>query len=215
MIQHKVRPQTAAARKYDVITALSAWALSQDKSVQRQILRFICLITARYNWQNNHLSPGQSEIARLWSVDVRTVKRDIAALKARGWLVEKQRASQGRVATYGLDLERILADTEEAWGCAGPDLQARLQREPAPAVAVPAQNAQPVGGDERWQRLSRRLAQEDQHVWRTWLAPLTPVVGEGRDVVLRAPSGFHASYVQTHFRSRLEAQIGAPVKLIA
>jgi hypothetical protein len=38
----------------------------------------MALITMRYNWQRDELTTGQGEIAPLWSVDERTVKREMA-----------------------------------------------------------------------------------------------------------------------------------------
>ena len=74
----------AASRKYDILSALMAFALAQDKHVQRQVLRIMALITTRYNWQRDELTMGQGEIAKLWSVDERTVKREMAKLRALG-----------------------------------------------------------------------------------------------------------------------------------
>ena len=44
----------------------------------------MALITTRYNWQRDELTMGQGEIARLWSVDDRTVKREMARLAGAG-----------------------------------------------------------------------------------------------------------------------------------
>ena len=83
-----IRPGTsavgrdAAVRKYDALSALMAFALAGDPNRQRLVLRLMALITTRYNWQRNELAMGQREIARLWCVDERTVKRDMARLRA-------------------------------------------------------------------------------------------------------------------------------------
>ena len=45
------------------------------------MLRLIALITARYNWQRDELSVGQSEMARIWGVHDRTVKREVRRLQ--------------------------------------------------------------------------------------------------------------------------------------
>ena len=60
-----VRPvgRQAASRKYDLLTALGAYACRGDKHFQRLTLRFITLIVARYNWQADELTVGQREIA--------------------------------------------------------------------------------------------------------------------------------------------------------
>lgn len=126
MLLKKSVGRGSATRKYDLLTILGAHALAQDRGLQRQTLRLICLITARYNWQYDQLSVGQEEIARLWSVDPRTVKREMAALRQRGWLVERRAAARGRVTLYGLGIDRILDDTRAVWERVGPDLVARL-----------------------------------------------------------------------------------------
>jgi hypothetical protein len=74
--------RNAAAHKYDILTAIGTYALSKGKHEQRLVLRLITLITARYNWGRDELAVGQREIARLWSVDERTVKREMAKLRA-------------------------------------------------------------------------------------------------------------------------------------
>ena len=117
----------AASRKYDILSALMAFALSNDKHVQRQVLRVMALITTRYNWQRDELTMGQGEIARLWSVDDRTVKREMARLRAQGWLVLKRQGARGRVSSYGIDLNRMLEDTRPAWPLIGEDFISRLE----------------------------------------------------------------------------------------
>ena len=112
----------AASRKYDILSALMAFALAKDKHVQRQVMRIMALITTRYNWQRDELTMGQGEIARLWSVDDRTVKREMARLRAQGWLVLKRQGARGRVSVYGMDLNRMLEDTRPTWPLIGDGL---------------------------------------------------------------------------------------------
>ena len=131
MMMKKAVGRNGAERKYDLLTILGSYALSQGKTLQRQTLRLICLITARYNWQHDELSVAQTEMARLWSVDQRTVKREMAAFRDRGWLIEKRAAARGRVTLYGLGTAAILQDTRPAWENVGRDLVARLEP-PAP-----------------------------------------------------------------------------------
>jgi len=121
----------AAAKKYDILSALLAHGLQQDKHRQRLIMRLMALITTRYNWQRDELTMGQTEIAKLWSVDTRTVKREMAKLRSLGWLVEKRAAARGRVAVHGIALVQIMLDTKPAWDAIGPDFIARVQPESA------------------------------------------------------------------------------------
>lgn len=206
----------SAVQKYDLLTALGAWGLSQDRTLQRQVLRLICLITAHYNWQDDRLSVSQVMIAKLWSVDVRTVKRELGVLRERGWLYEKRRSLRGQAAWLGLDVTQILADTAENWEPSGTAMARRLQKTEPEAVPPKEEKiiAFPQVSDSRWGRIARQLAEQDRAVWQAWFAGLTPLCEEG-DLILRAPSGFHASYVQTHYLSRLEHLWGGPVRLQA
>lgn len=196
-----------ATRKYDLLTILGVYALSQDRRLQRQTLRLICLITARYNWQKDHLSTGQIEISRLWSVDPRTVKREMAAFRARGWLVEKRASARGRVTVYGLGISRILEDTREIWEMVGPDLVERLDDAPvAERKVIPFPHAPVPDGNDLWSRVARRLQARDASIYRAWFAVLEPRI-DGNILYLKAPSSFHATYLKTHLRVRLEAAL--------
>jgi len=103
----------AASRKYDILSALMAFSLAEHKAVQRRALRLMSLVTTRYNWAADELRMGQRQIATLWSVDERTVKREMARLRECGWLVLKSQGARGRVSIYGLGIEKILFDTEQ------------------------------------------------------------------------------------------------------
>lgn len=126
MLQKKPVGRNAAAMKYDIISALGAFALAQDRTRQRRILRLITLMTARYNWARDELAVGQREIARLWACDERTVKREMARLRADGWLVVRRQGARGRVSEYSLNRDQILLDTRPIWPAIGPDFVLRL-----------------------------------------------------------------------------------------
>ncbi|HEY0275448.1 MAG TPA: DnaA N-terminal domain-containing protein [Paenirhodobacter sp.] len=211
MLIKKAVGRGGSTRKYDVLTVLAVHALAQDKGLQRQVLRLISLVTARYNWQGDLLSVGQEEIARLWSVDIRTVKREMAAFRARGWLVEKRAAVRGRVAQYGLGITRILDDTRGDWLRVGPDLDLRLRGDDgmpeAASTVIPFPSAAVPMGEGLWAQVSRRLMAEDPSIYRVWFAALEPM-DEAGELLLRAPSGFHATYVQTHLIGRIAAVLG-------
>jgi len=210
MMMKKAVGRNGAERKYDLLTILGSYALSQGKTLQRQTLRLICLITARYNWQNDELSVAQTEIARLWSVDQRTVKREMAAFRDRGWLREKRAAARGRVTLYGLGIDVILQETRPAWENVGRDLVARL----APPVPVPEMgNVIPFraealpAADSLWGRAAQQLSEQNPAVWRAWFAGLEPVAEREGWLTLKAPSGFHGSYVQQHLSEVLERAV--------
>ena len=201
----------ASARKYDILTAMGAFALAQGKHEQRRVLRLMTLITARYNWARDELAVGQREIARLWSVDERTVKREMALLRARGWLVVKRQGARGRVSEHGLDLERMLADTEAYWAAVGPDFELRMgaQEEEAPKVVpLPVKGAvvaPDVSGGTEWSLAQAILHAEDAGLYASWIAGLERVERAGGRLTLRAPSRFHGAYVQTHLERRVLA----------
>lgn len=129
MQQLRATGRNAATLKYDLLTAMGAYALAEGKGPQRLVLRLMTLVTARYNWVRNELTVGQREIARLWSVDERTVKREMAKLRAMGWLVVKRQGARGRVTEYRMDIEKILRTTQGSWAAIGPDYEQRMTRD--------------------------------------------------------------------------------------
>lgn len=209
-MMHAIRPvgRGASARKYDLLTALGAHALAQPKAEQRRVLRLMTLITARYNWGRDELAIGQREIAAMWSVDERTVKREMAQLRARGWLVVKRQGARGRVTEYRLGIERMLTDTQPAWAGVGPDFVLRMAAGDAPDQVVPL----PVKGDvpppdlsqgTEWALAQALLHAQDAGSYASWIRALHRVERAGGRLTLRAPSRFHAAYVQTHLAGRI------------
>ncbi|MGZ2259799.1 DnaA N-terminal domain-containing protein [Roseobacter sp. A03A-229] len=199
----------ASARKYDLLTALGAYALSQSKHDQRRALRLMTLITARYNWARDELAVGQREIAQLWSVDERTVKREMAMFRAKGWLVVRRQGARGRVTQYGLGIDTLLEDTAVTWGCVGPDFELRMGGQGAaePDVVplpVPGAVSPPdVSSGAEWALAQALLHAEDPGTYASWIAALARAERAGGRLTLRAPSRFHAAYVQTHLAARL------------
>jgi hypothetical protein len=205
--------RNAAVIKYDLLTALGALGCAGDKHQQRLVLRFVTLIVARYNWAADELAAGQREIAALWAVDERTVKREMARLRELGWLVTKRPAARGRVAVHGLDLPAILSATAARWNHVGPDFAARMggredagegaaQNPPQGNVisfpAVPRPEGQGV-----WSRIQTMLHAENPALFSAWFAALQELPGDGTRLQLRAPSRFHAVFVETHHLMRL------------
>ncbi|WP_118134972.1 hypothetical protein [Oceanicella sp. SM1341] len=217
MIAGRAVGRGAASRKYDLLSALSSHALSGPSSQQRLALRLIALVTARYNWATDRLSIGRADIARLWHVDERTVKREMAKLRAMGWIVVHLPAVRGRVTVYGLGIEAILAATRPAWEAVGPDLVERLTGAPetmaeeAPTVVpFPDRGAavlrpEPPG---LWAEARARLAEIDPARSRAWYGRLTGAGQAGDLLMLQAPNGFVAGYVE----AQLSAQILAVVR---
>jgi hypothetical protein len=197
----------AASRKYDILSALMAFALAHDKHVQRLVLRIMALITTRYNWQRDELSMGQAEIARLWSVDERTVKREMAKLRSRGWLVVKRQGARGRVSLYGLDLDRMMEDTRPLWPQLGADFIARID---PPQSGAGGSNVVPLRASPApeqdgtvWAATQAWLHRDDPASYGAWFHPLSDAGVEAACLTLTAPSRFHARYVETHLKERV------------
>ena len=197
----KATGPNAGAIKYDILTALGVHACAGGKDRQRLILRLITLIVARYNWTGDSLTVGQREMAALWSIDERSVKREMAKLRALGWLTVKRPAARGRVAEYGLGLDTILQATRADWARVGPDFDNRLSG-PDATPQVPAGNViafpAPTAGQGVWPRVQAALHGRDPHLYKSWFAAL--VAAEPEDGILRitAPSRFHATYLATN-----------------
>jgi hypothetical protein len=210
-----IRPvgRESAAKKYDILSAMMAHAMAGDQNRQRLVLRLMSLITTRYNWQKNELVMGQREIARLWCVDERTVKRDMARLRAMGWLLVKRQGARGRVSVLGLELERIMLDTRPEWTHIGDDFVARVDPHDegiSPATetkVVPFRRPQIAPQEGLWGAARGRLAAEDPALFDAWFAALADGGVDGGRLNLIAPSRFHATYVRTHLMSRLRSAV--------
>lgn len=218
--ERRATGRNAASVKYDLLSALGAHACAGDKHLQRLVLRLMTLIVARYNWIGDELAVGQREMAELWSIDERSVKRDLARLRDMGWLVVKRPAARGRVAVHGLDLARILTATQPAWPRVGPDFVARMAAPasetaagtPAGTAAAPSNVISfpaPRGGEGVWPRLQTQLHREDPGLYGAWFAALRGDEGEPGLLRLVAPTRFHATYLRTNLLQRLERMAAA------
>lgn len=204
--------RNASALKYDILSALAVHALSGDKHRHRSILRLMTLITTRYNWRNNELSIGREEMARLWSVDERTVKREMAKFRGSGWVVVKRAAARGRVAVYELDLKQILLDTSAIWPVIGTDFQDRMQTEPEPQTNIIPFQAKPAPpqpeGDDVWSQVQSILHGRDPELWSSWFQHLSEADRAGGCATLIAPSRFMADYISQKWTARMLAAYG-------
>lgn len=203
--------QGAASKKYDVITALGAYACADNKFQQKLILRFITLITARYNWQRDELSMGRADIARLWKVNERTVKRELAKLKTAGWLMIKRPSARGRVTVYSIDWTQVLGATQECWKNVGPDFEQRMCGQDIPDRPEPdrtvVQFPSPSGGETDWDRALLILHRENPMLHANWLAAVRVTGQSGGVLELEAPTAFHAQYLNTHAMDHLRRAV--------
>ncbi|MDP5220895.1 hypothetical protein Q5Y75_27275 [Ruegeria sp. 2205SS24-7] len=201
--------RNAPALKYDILSALAVHALSEDKHRQRSILRVLTLITTRYNWRTNELSIGREEISRLWSVNERTVKREMAKLRGQGWITVKRPAARGRVAVYELDLKQMMLDTEAIWPVIGSDFQARMDHQPEPVTnVVPfkvSSTASLPDGEDIWGQVQSVLHGRDPELWASWFQHLVEADRAGGVATLMAPSRFMADYIAQKWTGRVLA----------
>lgn len=203
----------AGSQKYDLLTALSVAGLNGSPGFQTSMLRLVALVTARYNWARNELTVGQREMARLWSVDERTVKREIKRLTAAEILLQLRPGVRGRVAAYRLNIAEIYRLSAPVWERVGPDFSERMeaqQQTPEPDKVVhvnfgptvatpPTPEVGPAEGQGRpWERCLGRLARLEPSLHRNWFAGLRCEGVENGVLTLTAPSAFVAQYVQTH-----------------
>lgn len=218
MLASKAVGRDAATKKYDMLTALAAYALSQDKGTQRLVLRLMVLITARYNWRRDELSMGRKEIARIWSVDERTVKREMAKFRGLDWVTVKRAGARGRVTTYAIRFENILTMTRDIWPAVGPDFVQRMgtieNPEAASGDVIPFTGATKTpppdfSDGSHWSLASAALYSENETLFGAWFKPLTQTGRAGGCVILEAPSRFHAQYVTTHFYDKILTAICA------
>lgn len=216
MLTTRPAGRNASAIKYDFITALGSYALARDKHEQRLVLRFLTLVTARYNWKRNELAVGQREMAQLWSVDERTVKRETAKLRAKGWLIVRRQGGRGHVTQYALDHDRILSDTKPDWARVGPDFDMRMQGMPEPQsaniVPLPARGsvaAPDLSDGSEWSLAQGLLHQQDAALYGSWIAAITRQSRSGARLELKVPSRFHGVYVQTHLMGKISEAVRA------
>jgi hypothetical protein len=201
MIAQQPGGPNAAAQKYDLLTMLGVVGLGNSAIQERSMLRLITLVTARYNWRSAEITVGRREIARLWGVDERTVKREMARLRGLGFVKLLRPGVRGRVATYGVDFEAIAAVCD----CTriGPDFVARIAANRAGGAAARVTSAEVIPfphvddhGASAWTRARAALRDIGEAAHQRWIAPLVPAALEADRLVLRAPSAYHASYVE-------------------
>lgn len=202
----------ASVQKYDVLTALAIVGLNGKPGFQRSMLRMVALITARYNWKLDELTVGQRDLAKMWAVDERTVKREMKRLTEYRILIQLRPGVRGRVAAYRLNQSEIFRLSQPHWEEVGPDFVARMGgnrrvSEPSEDKVVridfrpSAQSSHP--GRTAWERTASQLAEIDPDLHRCWFASLVFEDFLSGSLRLRAPSSFIAKYILTHFMTRL------------
>lgn len=196
----------AAVWKYDLLTALSLFALGQGATVQTSILRLIAAVTARYDWRRDQMSIGRLELGRLWQCSEPTVKRELRRLRGLEILVQIRPGVRGRVAAYRLSRPMIEHLTARYWSLAGEDFAERM-RTPQPAktevVTLPTVNrVAPLPGSlPRW---AEAIAADDPVIFNNWFARVSCWF-DGETAVFSVPSDFLARQIETRFLRQMQA----------
>lgn len=204
----------AGVVKYDVLTALSVAGLAGSPGFSTSLMRLIALITARYNWREDEFCVGQKDMARMWSVDERTVKRQIKRLMDAEVLVCKRPGVRGRVGAYRLNYSAIARLSAPTWHQVGPDFENRMRErygttEDTKVVqfgdyAQPDADAGETGhADTPWKKAMADLRAEDKAQFDAWFGRLGFIKVEGSVVHLSCPSAFIQRYIETHLLQRL------------
>lgn len=213
----------ASAIKYDILTALLTAASQADPVTARLALRLSVLITARFNWQSMRFSVGQVEIGRLWGVTQRTAKREVAHMRARGWISVVRSSARGRVAEHQISFPDVLRDTMPYWSAVGPDFVARMSGAPedteTPTNVVPLRReAAPIPKDgSLWSEVAAFLEAQDPEVFSAWFASLQALDEEPGALTLMASGRFQADYIRANYLTRLTiavAQTDASIRNI-
>lgn len=211
MQQPRLTGPGAGSDRYDVLTALSVAALGAGGHQQVLLLRLMALITARYNWAQDELSLGQKDMALMWSVDTRTVKREIRRLIDAHLLILLRPGVKGRVATYRLNLRKIAELTEDWWPRVGPDFEARMAERYGPQSEAESRVVRldfaPRPQDSLaspWARVLQRLRAADPAQAGAWFDPLVLLGDDAPELALEAPSRFALRYIETHLLSQIK-----------
>ena len=203
MENRRVNGAGSGAVKYDILTALAVTGLNGSTRDQLSMARLTTLITARYNWRLDELSMGQREMASLWGVGDRTVKREVKRWLDTGLLICRRTGVRGRVAAYRLNLHRVCELTEPFWHLVGSDFSERMNRLTPGGERVIRLDAvrttiSHAGNATGWDSVRRQLADLFPTQFEAWIAPLV-ARDDGTRLVLEAKSAFAAEYVKTHF----------------
>ncbi|WP_172331021.1 MarR family winged helix-turn-helix transcriptional regulator [Mangrovicoccus sp. HB161399] len=208
----------AGVWKYDILTALTLWGLNGSQGEQATAMRLIAMVTARYNWQRDEVSIGQRDLARLWGVTDRTVKRELKRLAAIGLIETLRPGVRGRVASYRLVPEAVAAVSAPYWDRVGPDFAERIGARQAAAVKQEGPQVlrvdfrqmrgtpEPESGDP-WSQVQSRLRAAAPEAYGAWFAGLSLRDATADRIEIAAQSAFVLRYIETHFGELLRSAV--------
>jgi len=191
------------------------------------MLRLTALVTARYNWRLDEVSVGQRDLARMWGVNERTVKRQMKRLVDEAFLICKRKGVRGRVGAYRLNYAEIYRLSRPVWGAVGPDFEERMAEfVPEVSTSVVKVDFEKAASETRsevtvkepaWRHVLQRLKARSPELYVNWYSNLTLDGMKAGVAHLSAPNKFVARYVETHLMPELtgaiEAELG-PVERI-
>jgi len=213
----KLTGPKAGSLKYDLLTALSVIGLAGSQTYQTSMTRLLALVTARYNWRLDEVTVGQRDLAKMWSVNERTVKREMKRLTDCAILVRTRAGVRGRVAAYRLNYVQIWEQSEPLWSNVGPDFVERMgiyaPHDKVKVVkvnfgetALTAENVHELAIHEpinTWRSVQRGLAASHPDLTKVWFNKLVFQDYEGGCVTVVAPNAFTARYIETHLNKIL------------
>lgn len=223
-VKRLVGPESGSL-KYDLLTALSVAGLHGSTTFQTSMTRLIALVTARYNWRQDEFTVGQRDMARMWNVDERTVKREIKRLTLAEILICKRAGVRGRVGAYRLNYPKIAELSRQSWDAVGPDFVSRMSAQhPEPiATVVHIDFIKPAGGPEidtrePWGRVLAQLEAEHPMHFRNWFRKLQFQDFKAGVFAIKAPNTFVTAYIESHLSPILlhtiEGQFGRLQRLV-
>jgi hypothetical protein len=210
----------AGTLKYDLLTALSVAGLHSSPTTQTSFMRLMALVTARYNWRVEEVTVGHIELARLWGVNDRTVKREMKRLMEMGVVICIRPGVRGRVGAYRLNYRRIYDMSQSVWAAVGPDFEDRMMEvsgaktvvkvdfQPSQISAPKLVKGMPTG---TWGAVRQRLKAEHPELFESWFAKLVQESITEHTLILRAPNGFVSRYIETHFATKLARAVDAEI----
>lgn len=204
----------AGPLKYDILTALNVMGLHGSPTEQTSMMRLSAIITARYNWRLDEITIGQPELARVWGVNERTVKREMKRIVSSGILTCLRPGVRGRVGAYRLNYRRIYEVSRSVWALIGSDFEVRMvelsgernvvQVNFQPKLAAEIEVPEKAG---TWGAVRRHLKTIDPAAYESWFAKLVQENLDEQSLTLRAPNSFVARYIEVHFAKRLSEAV--------
>ncbi|WP_166418706.1 DnaA N-terminal domain-containing protein [Cochlodiniinecator piscidefendens] len=213
----------AGSLKYDLLTAISVAGFYGTSTLQMTMARLTGLITARYNWKLDEFSVGQRDLAKMWNVNERTVKREIKRCVETKILICKRQGVRGRVGAYRLNLPEIYRLSQPHWDSVGPDFVERMTASdprrkspehenvmkvdfgPRIEPPEPALNTEPTDDTPRgrWRAAQRRLRDLHPENYESWFKGVQFVSLENTTLSLKVKTKFSSRYIMTHLKNAL------------